>query len=224
MSEHVFDTSSLRIPYTLTQQKRRSLAMRFKEGHLNVFIPLGSSMANLENWMRTKESWLIKSYTKAQYHQAQRSKHFLLNQEVHYVFKKGTELSASFEGSKVTIIKRDTMTEENALRRLKTKWAHEWILPIFKEERQRLECHPKSVTIKSMKSSWGRCTSSGDIRLSERLIDCDPEFIRYVCIHELAHLHEMNHSPRFWAWVEHAMPDYQTKRALTPYHHVNHSL
>lgn len=224
MSEFVFNSSEIDIPYTLIKQTRRSLAMRFKDGHLYVYMPHTSSHDWVENWMRRKESWILKSYQKASYLSAQQSKHFLLNQEVHYVFQSGASLSAVLQGSTVFVTKRSSMSKENAITKLRHKWAHDWILPILKEESKRLHSFPSSVAIKSMKSSWGRCSSKGNISLSERLIDCDPEFIRYVCIHELAHLHHMNHSSEFWAWVHQAMPDYHQKRTLTPYHGFNHSL
>jgi predicted metal-dependent hydrolase len=38
------------------------------------------------------------------------------------------------------------------------------------------------------------------------------DVLEYVCIHELAHLVEYNHSKRFWSLVEKAMPDYKEKR------------
>jgi predicted metal-dependent hydrolase len=39
-----------------------------------------------------------------------------------------------------------------------------------------------------------------------------PEVIDYVVAHELSHLREMNHSPRFWATVASVMPDYAARR------------
>jgi predicted metal-dependent hydrolase len=65
------------------------------------------------------------------------------------------------------------------------------------------------VRIKYNHSNWGSCSSKGNINLSSRLLFAPQEVLDYVIIHELAHLVEMNHSPRFWALVAAAMPDYK---------------
>lgn len=65
------------------------------------------------------------------------------------------------------------------------------------------------VRIKYNHSNWGSCSSKRNINLSSRLLFAPPEVLDYVIIHELAHLVEMNHSPRFWALVAAAMPDYK---------------
>jgi predicted metal-dependent hydrolase len=44
------------------------------------------------------------------------------------------------------------------------------------------------------------------------LIQAPPHIIHYVVAHELAHLKEMNHSPKFWAWVGKLCPDYEAAR------------
>ena len=68
------------------------------------------------------------------------------------------------------------------------------------------------IFFKNMKSRWGSCSAAGNINISTRLLFAPPDVLEYVCIHELAHLKEMSHSPRFWALVEEAMPDYREKR------------
>lgn len=69
------------------------------------------------------------------------------------------------------------------------------------------------LTLSSAGTRWGSASADGSIRLNWRLIHLDAALIDYVVVHELAHLHEMNHSPRFWAWVAQACPDYLALRA-----------
>ncbi len=71
----------------------------------------------------------------------------------------------------------------------------------------------KSIKLKYTHSRWGSCSSTGNINLSTRLLFAPPDVIDYVIIHELAHLTEQNHSHRFWALVEKAMPSYKEKEA-----------
>ena len=57
--------------------------------------------------------------------------------------------------------------------------------------------------VTNQNSRWGSCTpSTGAIRLSHRLAEFPSFVLDYVIVHELAHLLEANHGPRFWAWVD----------------------
>ena len=68
-----------------------------------------------------------------------------------------------------------------------------------------------SVNLKFNRSNWGSCSTKKNVNLSTCLLFAPDDVIDYVIIHELAHLVEMNHSSRFWALVENAMPDYKEK-------------
>lgn len=71
---------------------------------------------------------------------------------------------------------------------------------------------PRGVRwVTNQNTRWGSCTpSEGTIRLSHRLQGMPEYVIDYVLLHELAHLIEADHSPRFWALLE-AYP--RTERA-----------
>ncbi len=63
---------------------------------------------------------------------------------------------------------------------------------------------PTSVRwVGNMTTRWASCTTTtGEIRLSDRLRSMPGWVVDYVLLHELAHLVEPNHSRRFWHWVE----------------------
>jgi predicted metal-dependent hydrolase len=78
---------------------------------------------------------------------------------------------------------------------------------------ERLGVTYSSMTLSSAGTRWGSCTVDGSIRLNWRLIHYALPLIDYVVAHELAHLREMNHSPRFWATVGSVYPDYDGAKA-----------
>lgn len=61
-------------------------------------------------------------------------------------------------------------------------------------------------------SRWGSCSASGRLSFSWRLILSPPEVLHYVVAHEICHLREMNHGPRFWALVESLCNNHQVYR------------
>jgi predicted metal-dependent hydrolase len=71
---------------------------------------------------------------------------------------------------------------------------------------KRLGVRAKRITMRDQKSRWGSCSSSGHLSFSWRLILAPAFVLDYVAAHEVAHLAEMNHGPRFWRLVERTMP------------------
>lgn len=64
----------------------------------------------------------------------------------------------------------------------------------------------KRVSIRDQSSRWGSCTSAGSLSFSWRLILAPAYVLDYLAAHEVAHLVEMNHSPRFWRVVARICP------------------
>ena len=76
-----------------------------------------------------------------------------------------------------------------------------------KHFKQEINC----IRFKHQKSIWGSCSNKKNINISTRLLLAPDDILEYICIHELAHLIEFNHSDNFWKLVESAMPDYKEK-------------
>ncbi|MDP4023551.1 SprT family zinc-dependent metalloprotease [Methylobacterium sp. NEAU 140] len=65
---------------------------------------------------------------------------------------------------------------------------------------------PARITLRDTRSRWGSCTARGELNFSWRLILAPPMVLDYLVAHEMAHLREMNHSPRFWALLRDLCP------------------
>ena len=74
------------------------------------------------------------------------------------------------------------------------------------------------IRVGDQKTRWGSMTTKGVISLNHRLILATPEVLDYVVHHELCHLLEMKHSPRFWAHVARLCPGWRAQRAWLDEH------
>jgi predicted metal-dependent hydrolase len=77
---------------------------------------------------------------------------------------------------------------------------------------KQMRVKPSGVRISSAKTRWGSCSGKNSITFSWRLVMADEDVIDYVVIHELSHIWEHNHSPRFWLIVEDYLPEYREQR------------
>jgi predicted metal-dependent hydrolase len=82
-----------------------------------------------------------------------------------------------------------------------------------RELASRLERRVARVSLRDSRSRWGSCSAKGALSFSWRLVLAPEAVLDYVVAHEVAHLVEMNHGPRFWALVEKLTPDYRAPRS-----------
>jgi predicted metal-dependent hydrolase len=69
-----------------------------------------------------------------------------------------------------------------------------------------------AVSIRDQRTRWGSCSTAGRVCLNWRLVLMPAWVADYVMIHELMHVRRMDHSPRFWALVAAACPEYLKAR------------
>jgi len=117
-----------------------------------------------------------------------------------------------------------TPGDENVIAAYVAGWLKEQALlllaPRAAHFASRMNAAPPPVKLSNARTQWGSCNHRGEIRLHWRLIQLPPRIADYVIAHEVAHLVELNHSPRFWALVERLFPGHAVARKelddLTP--------
>jgi predicted metal-dependent hydrolase len=68
------------------------------------------------------------------------------------------------------------------------------------------------VSVRDTTTRWGSCSANGNLAFSWRLIMAPEAVLHYVVAHEVAHLVEMNHGPRFWKLVDRLVPNVERQR------------
>ncbi len=104
---------------------------------------------------------------------------------------------------------------EHAPRRL-----HDWlrievrkdIAACVEKYAKMLDCGCKRIAIRDQATRWGSCSTTGTLSFSWRLIFAPPFVLDYVAAHEVAHLREMNHGPKFWRLMRDAVPGMERAR------------
>jgi len=106
-----------------------------------------------------------------------------------------------------------------AVQRLIHGWYRAKSEHVFNE--RLIACHARVETlgitlpalgIRTMKRRWGSCSKTGKVTLNLKLIQAPRALIDYVILHELCHLVELNHRPRFWALLTRVIPDWERLR------------
>lgn len=72
----------------------------------------------------------------------------------------------------------------------------------------------RKISIRSQKTRWGSCSSSGTISLNDQLLFVPGDSVEYLMIHELCHSQYLNHSPKFWRLVEQHCADFSAHEAV----------
>ena len=97
----------------------------------------------------------------------------------------------------------------DALTRWLVRQTRNRVLPRLQDISRRTGLNYQRASVRRQTSRWASCSARRTISLNAKLLFLPPELVDYVLVHELCHLHEMNHSRRFWALVRRHHPDFR---------------
>lgn len=218
--DHVLD-------YTLLRSKRRSIGFLISDDGLRVTAPKWVTLGDIEIAIREKKRWIFTKLSEYRDRSTRRMQPQMQWRDGETLPYMGRSITLRIHATQKAGIQFDEVTDqlivclptdasEQQLKdrvlgwlQLEAKRVFAERLPIYAEK---LGVTYRSFALSSATTQWGSCTSEGKIRLNWRLMHFALPLIDYVIAHELSHLREMNHSPRFWATVQSIFPEFETAR------------
>lgn len=216
----------LNVTLIRSRRRRRKLSLQLDvEGGLVVRAPFAARREEIDGLIFRNSDWIVQRRRELQ----EQPRHIgfrFIDGEAHlflgrsYVLRTGAELAPSSQ--KVAIVDGELLVQissPDAISRLLQKWYCQQAqqhfqqrLAIFSAQLPWVNTVP-ALRLRRMRSRWGSCSSSGRLCLNIHLIKASERCIDYVIVHELCHLQEFNHSPRFYALMDAAMPEWRECKA-----------
>lgn len=210
------------VVYTLRRSSRRSFALQVDHRGVRVAVPWLAREAEIEGFIRKHGRWLLEKLA-SHADSAPVMPFALVDGSRFPVFGEECRLRVegrgrSFrwrmaaDGLDELVLPLAVDAPRTVVRALRAR-ALPWFAERVAEYCSRLGAPMPTVRLSSARTRWGSCSTRSGIRLHWRLIHLPPDLIDYVVAHEVAHLVEMNHSPRFWAVVGRLYPEWKETRA-----------
>ena len=217
------------IHYALRRGRRRSIGFTIDERGLTVAAPRWVSVAEIESAIAEKQGWIrrkLVEYRDWRARQPLQRVHFgdggtllLLGRPLTLRLRPEIERTQLCDGGAAgseLCLALPRQAGEAQVRDAAQSWlqaeAHRLLGARLQQLAARQAVQPRSWSLSSARSQWGNCTQDGHIRLNWRLVHFALPVIDYVIAHELAHLQEMNHGPRFWQAVGRLLPGFEPAR------------
>jgi predicted metal-dependent hydrolase len=213
------------VSWELRRARRKTIGFAIDQHGLRVSAPPWVTLADIDRALGEKANWIVRKLAERREYAARRERFMPCWENGAPIPVLGATFTLRIdpEARGVTATDRELRigVPSQASPEQVAKLGHAWLqqtarrafaerIPVFAE---RLGRAPTRWALSSARTRWGSCARDGSIRLNWRLVHFPRDIMDYVIAHELAHLREMNHGPRFWAIVAELFPEFERARA-----------
>lgn len=206
--------------------RRKTASVKIVDGLVQVIVPKRLSKQRIEDLINKRRAWIMDKLRIHANRPPVTPKEYVNGECFPYLGKnyKLKLVMADFIGAKLkdgylTVGMNSTVPASKTKQHVKdliTAWYIERAKERLEEKTNRyakvLGLEPNSINVKEYKSRWGSCSTKGDISYNWKIILAPHNIADYVVVHELCHMLEHNHSPKFWKHVERTVADYKERK------------
>ena len=210
------------VSYRINRSRRRrgSYTLAIDERGLRIGVSWHASPRAIETELRKHEAWITRKLAQWEERRApplhwRDGEALMLLGEPLRLALVARPPSAARDGDRL-LVGMPPLSRPDDIARMVTAWLREAALDCFRTRIAhyvpQLRVPVPEIRLSEARTRWGSCHPAGRVLLNWRLIQMPLRLVDYVVVHELAHLREMNHSPRFWRTVASIIPDYAARR------------
>ncbi len=204
----------------VTKKNIAHMYIRVKEGkRVEITAPTSYSQEQIKAFVAAKTDWIKKHMDLV----PEKKTFRYIHEEVHHIFGKSYPLEAYFGSRNECFLMKDRLilvavSPRSDRKRIFAEGMKEILFPVLVELLDKwapvMGVKPQYITCRVLKSRWGSCNSdTGDLCFALDLVTKPMELIELVVVHELTHLLERGHTPRFHELMAHWLPDYKEREA-----------
>lgn len=221
----IIQLGELTIEVTRKAVKNVHLSVHPPVGHVTLVAPTSTRLEVARAYAISKLTWIRDQQAKLQA-QARETPRQFIERESHYLWGRRYLLSVMEEDAKPSVKldhRRITLTvrpgcplgrREEVMHDWYRTLLHQVVPSLIQKWELLLGVSVKAYFLQRMKTKWGGCNHrAGTIRLNTELVKKPKDLLEYVLVHEMLHLIEPNHSPRFIDLLDKHYPSWREARA-----------
>lgn len=193
--------------------------VRVEEGAVSVVVPKDTDGERIVRILSDKRKWIKNKITLHREAIPVSDKQFVSGESFSYLgrnyrlkVKRGRFKPVKLVQGRLVVTVPKGVEEQYMIRNALIRWYKSHAEQKLQEKVERyaeiVGVKPKSIGVREFKSRWGSCHANGDIQFNWKIVIAPNRIVDYVVVHELCHMKQHDHSPKFWKLVSKVIPDY----------------
>lgn len=194
------------IPLSLIRSNRKSITLTINiKGEILIKAPLYITNNQIQKFVDNQTNWIINKINHNKEHYTEYS--FIRGSYIPYLGEKFV-ITDGIDKKEIVLDKKQLLLPINCINIEKDliKWyrkqAKEIITNLVNYYSSIIGVDYNNICIKAQKTRWGSCSGKNNLNFNWKIILTNMDLVKYLIIHEVCHLKEMNHSSKFWILVE----------------------
>jgi len=201
------DGKTILVKIRYSPRAKRTFIRISTKGDIELVLPVGGNVSKAKSFLLQKLSWLREKVSEMQRHSHTDKSYIPIFGERHLIKHIASEDNFHVERHKDVI---EIKSPIDAVEVMLIEYLKEVLLKEIKKSAKIMakehKLQYKHIVITAGISKWGSCAVDGTLSFNWRLIFAPKNITQYLVAHELAHLKERNHGPKFWQFVEKIYP------------------